>query len=104
MRYAKAAFVVAFILLLMGLFSPSARAEVSFGVFYSSLSPHGSWAVSASYGQVWQPRAYAAGWNPYYDGHWVYTDLGWTWVSDYDWGAIPYHYGTWVTDPALGWV
>ena len=104
MRYAKAAFVVAFILLLMGLFSPSARAEVSFSVFYSNLSPYGSWHVSGQYGRVWQPGVYASGWNPYYDGHWVYTDLGWTWVSDYEWGAIPYHYGTWVADPDFGWV
>src|SRR6266850_338980 len=104
MRYAKAAFVVAFVLLLTGLFSPSARAEVSFGVFYSNLSPYGSWQVSGQYGRVWQPDVYASGWNPYYDGHWVYTDLGWTWVSDYEWGAIPYHYGTWVADPDFGWV
>lgn len=44
------------------------------------------------------------GWNPYYDGRWVYTDLGWTWVSDYRWGDICHHYGTWVGDPVLGWV
>jgi hypothetical protein len=43
-------------------------------------------------------------WNPYYDGHWVYTDMGWAWVSDYEWGSIPYHYGTWVADPRAGWV
>src|SRR6266850_3195425 len=104
MRYAKAAFVVAFVLLLTGLFSPSARAEVSFGVFYSNLSPYGSWQVSGQYGRVWQPDVHASGWNPYYDGHWVYTDLGWTWVSDYEWGAIPYHYGTWALEPELGWV
>jgi hypothetical protein len=30
--------------------------------------------------------------------------MGWTWVSDYEWGAIPYHYGTWVADPDAGWV
>src|SRR5262245_43133468 len=81
-----------------------AKAAVSFDFFYSNLSPHGSWMVSGSYGNVWQPRVYAAGWNPYYDGHWVYTDVGWTWVSDYAWGGIPYHYGTWVADPVLGWV
>src|SRR5262249_28814768 len=44
------------------------------------------------------------GWNPYYDGHWVNADVGWTWVSDYDWGGVPYHYGTWVLDPRFGWV
>lgn len=84
--------------------APAKAADVSFGFFYSNLSPHGSWMVSGSYGNVWQPRVYTADWNPYYDGHWVYTDCGWTWVSDYPWGGIPYHYGTWVRDPLLGWV
>jgi hypothetical protein len=82
----------------------AAHTQVSFGFFHSGLSPHGRWHMSASFGQVWQPRVYAVGWNPYYDGHWVYTDYGWTWVSDYAWGAIPYHYGTWVIEPAFGWV
>jgi hypothetical protein len=30
--------------------------------------------------------------------------MGWTWISDYEWGAIPYHYGTWVADRNVGWV
>lgn len=85
--------------------SPPVRAaDVSFDFFYSNLSSHGSWMVSGEYGQVWQPDVYDDDWNPYYDGHWVYTDLGWTWVSDYSWGAVPYHYGTWVVDADFGWV
>src|SRR5215470_6409751 len=82
----------------------SVAADVSFGVSYSSLDAHGSWLVSGEYGRVWQPREYTSGWSPYYDGHWVYTNLGWTWVSDYAWGSIPYHYGTWTLDADLGWV
>src|SRR5215510_269641 len=58
---------------------------VSFDLFYSNLSPHGTWLVSAEYGRVWQPREYDRDWNPYYDGRWVYTEFGWTWVSDYSW-------------------
>lgn len=81
-----------------------ADADVSFGFFYSDLSPHGSWLVSAQYGRVWQPAVYRSGWNPYYDGHWECADLGWVWVSDYSWGDVPYHYGTWVLDPRWGWV
>ena len=81
-----------------------AVASVSFDFFYSNLSPHGNWMVSGSYGRVWQPTVYRPGWNPYYDGHWVETDLGNTWVSDYPWGDVPYHYGTWVMDPGMGWV
>src|SRR5262245_12795178 len=81
-----------------------AKADVSFSYSYTSLSPHGAWLVSAQYGRVWHPSVAVASWNPYYDGHWVYTDFGWTWVSDYSWGAIPYHYGTWVVEPGIGWV
>ena len=92
------------VILFSGALSKPASADVSFSFFYSNLSPHGSWAVSANYGQVWRPYAYEPGWNPYYDGHWVYTDYGWTWVSDYAWGAIPYHYGTWALDPVMGWI
>ena len=89
---------------LAGVLTQPAKAALSFDLYYSRLSPHGSWHLSADYGQVWQPGVATAGWNPYYDGHWVYTDLGWSWVSDYAWGALPYHYGTWVVDRRLGWV
>jgi len=84
--------------------STPASAGVSFGFFYENLSPHGSWVFSGSYGNVWRPSVYGPGWHPYYDGHWVYTDVGYTWISDYAWGGIPYHYGTWAFDPAYGWV
>jgi len=92
--------------LVVGIAPTPAKADVdvSFGLFYNDLSPHGSWYVSAQYGRVWQPSVYAADWNPYYDGHWEYTDYGWTWVSDYNWGSVPYHYGTWVMDARYGWV
>src|SRR5258708_31299241 len=29
------------------------------------------------------------------NGHWVYTDEGWTWASDYPWGWAAFHYGRW---------
>jgi hypothetical protein len=92
------------LVVLMGVVAPPVRADVSFEGFYQSLSPHGSWLVSAQLGRVWQPRECGRGWNPYYDGRWEYADVGWTWVSDYSWGAIPYHYGTWTVDPRFGWV
>lgn len=84
--------------------SPPAKADASFGLFYSNLSRHGHWNVSASFGRVWQPAVYHSSWHPYYDGHWAYTDLGWMWISGYAWGPIAYHYGTWAFDPFLGWV
>ncbi len=82
----------------------AAHSRVSFEFFASNLDPFGSWHVSASYGRVWIPSLHVIGWHPYAYGRWVYTDVGWTWVSDYEWGAIPYHYGTWVREPELGWV
>src|SRR5580765_211864 len=101
-----AAAAIAFTLIVSPMAAPAARAavDVSFDFFYNDLSPHGSWLVSGSYGRVWQPREYRPGWNPYYDGHWEYADVGWVWVSDYQWGAVPYHYGTWVMDASYGWV
>ena len=99
-----ATLVMAALLLAAMTAAPAKAANVSFDFFYSNLSPHGSWMVSSSYGNVWQPRVYNTDWNPYYDGHWVYTDCGWTWASDYAWGGVPYHYGTWVRDARLGWV
>jgi len=106
MKTTIAAAVAVTLALTMGVVATPAKADVdvSFDMFYSNLSPHGSWLVSGSYGRVWQPRVYQPGWNPYYDGHWDYSDVGWVWVSDYRWGAVPYHYGTWVMDPRYGWV
>jgi hypothetical protein len=104
LRHIKAALVMTGVVVFAVLLAQPARADVSFDVAYSNLSDHGSWLVSTHYGRVWQPREYNRGWNPYSDGHWIYTDMGWAWVSDYEWGAVPYHYGTWVDDADAGWV
>ena len=29
-------------------------------------------------------------------GHWLQTEYGWTWISDWDWGWAPFHYGRWL--------
>jgi hypothetical protein len=108
MKFIRGIVAVLALSLLVSVVPTPARAsidvDVSFGGFYDNLSPHGSWYVSSQYGRVWQPSEYRRDWNPYYDGHWEYTDYGWTWVSDYDWGTVPYHYGTWVQDARYGWV
>jgi hypothetical protein len=76
---------------------------VSIDVFVDQLSPYGRWITSPSYGQVWICNE--AGFVPYYsNGHWVYTHLGWTWVSSYNWGWAPFHYGRWAYDPFYGWM
>jgi hypothetical protein len=88
MKAVRASVLAIAILLVVSLTASPANAAVSFSFFYSNLSPHGTWLVSGQYGRVWQPGVYSAGWNPYYDGHWVYADVGWTWVSDSDWGDV----------------
>ncbi|MCE1165622.1 MAG: hypothetical protein LWX07_09505, partial [Bacteroidetes bacterium] len=34
----------------------------------------------------------------------VFTTQGWVWISDYDWGWAPYHYGRWWFYAGYGWV
>lgn len=96
--------VVACALALGAAVATAGRALASPPEFTSRLSPHGLWLDSSRYGRVWQPFVAKPGWNPYYDGHWEYTDVGHTWVSDYPWGGIAYHYGTWAMEPSRGWV
>jgi hypothetical protein len=83
---------------------PPPGAAVSFQFFYDNLSPYGAWVSYPGYGYAWAPRV-AGGFRPYFSsGQWVMTDLGWTWVSYYDWGWAPFHYGSWVYDPFYGWL
>jgi hypothetical protein len=84
-------------------FAAAAPVSVSVSFFHEQLSPHGRWVTAASYGDVWIPSGVAAGWEPYVDGEWVYTDYGWTWMADDPWGDIPYHYGTWAWADPYGW-
>jgi hypothetical protein len=82
-----------------------APADVTY--FYSDLTPYGSWVNLEGYGWCWQPTTVTLnpGWQPYCDGgHWVYTDDGWFWDSDYSWGWAPFHYGRWHHHDRVGWV
>jgi hypothetical protein len=77
--------------------------SASFQTFYDSLGNQGSWIQSGDYGYVWQPTVNDPDWAPYTNGRWVYTDAGWTWVSDEPWGWATYHYGRWVNLDGTGW-
>jgi uncharacterized protein DUF6600 len=79
-----------------------AAVSVSIAFFHQELSPYGRWVYTPAYGEIWYPTVVAAGWAPYVDGEWVYTDCGWTWVS-YDPFSDPFHYGTWVWVDPYGW-
>ncbi len=71
---------------------------VSFQIFYDELAPYGDWVRDARHGYIWLP-AVEQGFHPYgTQGHWVMTEFGNTWVSYYDWGWAPFHYGRWYFD------
>jgi len=75
--------------------------------FYGSLSPYGSWFDLPGSGWCWRPTAAVVdpGWRPYsHRGHWLYSNCGWYWQSDYSWGWAPFHYGRWHNHPKSGWV
>ncbi len=79
--------------------------EVTVNYFNDTLTPYGSWVEVEGYGRCWRPTAviYDTGWRPYCDrGHWVYTDHGWYWDSDYSWG-VTFHYGRWFRHDRFGW-
>ena len=82
---------------------PSGSATVDLGFFYDDLSPYGHWVDRPQYGWVWTPRAVAASWRPYQNGHWAWTDEGWIWITDEPYGWATYHYGRWYDDPDYGW-
>ena len=85
--------------------APKAQLSVSFQVFYDQLTPYGNWINYPNYGYVWIPTQVPQGFRPYATGgHWVYTSDGWAWVSDYDWGWAPFHYGNWFYDQYYGWM
>jgi hypothetical protein len=76
-------------------------------IFRDRLSPYGSWMEHPTYGTVWVPSSRLVGsdFAPYVSsGHWELTEEGdWLWVSDYEWGYIPFHYGRWVWVSNVGW-
>jgi hypothetical protein len=83
---------------------PPPGASVSFQLFYDQLSPFGTWIDYPGYGYVWTPFD-GPDFVPYgTNGHWVWTDDGWLWLSDYNWGWAPFHYGRWFHDDYYGWL
>jgi len=79
------------------------QVSASFRLFYDALSPYGTWVDYQNYGYVWMPNT-DPDFSPYVtSGHWVFTDDGWTWVSDYPWGWATFHYGRWDYDDVYGW-
>lgn len=85
--------------------NPDDRPAPTYQTFHDQLSPYGTWVNVAGYGNVWRPAGVPVDFSPYATGgHWVLTEFGWTWVSDYAWGWAPFHYGRWFRDAAYGWL
>jgi hypothetical protein len=81
-------------------------APVNLATFQGELSAYGMWIQTAQYGTVWVPSVATGNpsWQPYCDGgHWIYTDMGWYWNSQYPWGGIAFHYGRWTRLEGSGW-
>lgn len=101
------AMVFGLFLLLAGT-TQSAKAQyddVSLQTFYDELSPYGTWINDPEYGYVWRPDVDQGEFRPYYtNGRWVMTEYGNTWVSNYDWGWAPFHYGRWIYNRYNRWV
>ncbi len=77
----------------------------TYQTFYDQLGPYGSWVNYPGYGYCWVPGGIGPDFSPYTtNGHWVYTEMGWTWVSDFAWGWGPFHYGRWFEDAYYGWM
>jgi hypothetical protein len=86
--------------------SDEGRATGSYDTFYEKLDRYGDWRETSDYGYVFQPREaqQSRTWRPYTDGHWAYTDAGWTWISEEPFGWATYHYGRWTRLRNVGWV
>lgn len=96
------------LMLLLAGFAQKAKAQedyISLETFYEELAPYGTWMQDPQYGYVWRPDVNQNEFSPYYtDGHWVMTEYGNTWISDYDWGWAPFHYGRWVMNRFNEWI
>jgi hypothetical protein len=80
-----------------------ANRNMDMDFMYNYLAPYGNWIYLDPYGYVWTPRHMGYQWRPYSNGHWVMTEMGWTWMANERWGSIPFHYGRWGYDDYIGW-
>ena len=76
--------------------------EVTVELFYEELAPYGDFIDDPSLGRVWVPHD--TSYVPYTNGHWQYTEHGFTWVSKEPFGWAVSHYGRWVYADRWIWV
>ena len=82
----------------------SQRMSGGAGMYGSSdLNYYGSF-TNAGCGSMWRPYFASAAWSPYDNGTWAYyPSVGYSWVSPYPWGWLPFHSGNWVNCGGAGW-
>jgi hypothetical protein len=83
----------------------SGRQDFQFLFGVNDLYYYGAFADRGC-GLMWSPYLVSAAWDPYMNGYWVwYPSVGYTWVSAYPWGWMPYHYGEWIQcGSSWGWL
>ena len=80
--------------------------RVGYGL--QDLNYYGNFFMANGYGYVWQPYGFAnsmVGFDPYSMGAWLFSPgLGYSFASQYPWGWLPYHYGSWAfLGGGIGW-
>jgi hypothetical protein len=69
----------------------------------NDLNYYGSFSDVGGCGMMWRPHLANAAFDPYGSGVWSwYPGQGYTWVSLYPWGWMPFHSGSWDYCPAGG--
>ncbi|HEY0193648.1 MAG TPA: DUF6600 domain-containing protein, partial [Kofleriaceae bacterium] len=66
----------------------------SVDVFYDQLEPYGTWVDEPDVGRVFVPDG--DNYQPYHNGHWQYTNLGFVWNSSEPHAWATAHYGRWA--------
>lgn len=83
---------------------PPPIAPSGYEMFYHEMSAYGRWIDFPGEGYAWAPDV-DADFRPYAtNGHWVYSNYGWAWVSGYSWGWAAFHYGRWLYQDGYGWL
>jgi hypothetical protein len=75
--------------------------------FRPALDPHGTWVDDPTYGTAWtpDPNEVGPGFQPYdTGGQWDYAGGEYSWVSDFAWGWVCFHYGRWVFAGQWLWI
>lgn len=75
------------------------------GFGWSDLDNSGAWYPLPGYGMVWQPYDIGADFDPYGNGMWADMGggFGYSWISGYPWGWLPFNCGAWSYIGSFGW-